>query len=235
MDGEIRAGSQKLSLPNRMLTHPSHRRHPSRLGGKPDNIEYSDDDDDEGDGVGNRKDLNPPLQMTEEQERRLGRLARAQTTRPSPAGPSRSSITEPIALPNSRFCRPEPVAPPLSPRTTRRNMLANEMTESVRRNLLWERQMRAQALGILVGTGIGGGFSSTCVGDLEGNQSDVDVVIGVNKHKCQSSHASSGANGQRDRNNGGLDRDGSSSNNVKKLSSNKQYRNFSKGFHRSGW
>ncbi|KAH9808735.1 hypothetical protein DFH28DRAFT_994060 [Melampsora americana] len=41
----------------------------------------------------------------------------------------------------------EVAALPLSPRTTRRNMLANEMTESVRRNLLWERQLRNNLLG----------------------------------------------------------------------------------------
>ena len=32
--------------------------------------------------------------------------------------------------------------PPLSPRTTRRNMLATELTESLRKHLLWERQQK---------------------------------------------------------------------------------------------
>jgi hypothetical protein len=32
--------------------------------------------------------------------------------------------------------------PALSPRTTRRNMLATELTESLRRHLLWERQQK---------------------------------------------------------------------------------------------
>ncbi|KAF2858689.1 DUF1752-domain-containing protein [Piedraia hortae CBS 480.64] len=31
----------------------------------------------------------------------------------------------------------------LSPRTTRRNMLSTELTESLRKNLLWERQYRS--------------------------------------------------------------------------------------------
>lgn len=31
----------------------------------------------------------------------------------------------------------------LSPRTTRRNMLSTELTESLRKNLLWERQHRS--------------------------------------------------------------------------------------------
>ena len=48
--------------------------------------------------------------------------------------------------------RPRPIianssssyAPANSPRTTRRNMLATELTESLRRNLLWERQQKNQ-------------------------------------------------------------------------------------------
>jgi hypothetical protein len=34
----------------------------------------------------------------------------------------------------------------LSPRTTRRNMLATELTESLRRNLLWERQQKSSTV-----------------------------------------------------------------------------------------
>jgi len=38
-------------------------------------------------------------------------------------------------------------APPQTPRTTRRAMLATELSESLRRNLLWERQMRNRVMG----------------------------------------------------------------------------------------
>ncbi|KWU43573.1 hypothetical protein RHOSPDRAFT_34883 [Rhodotorula sp. JG-1b] len=41
----------------------------------------------------------------------------------------------------------EVVAPPQTPRTTRRAMLATELSESLRRNLLWERQTRNRVLG----------------------------------------------------------------------------------------
>jgi len=37
----------------------------------------------------------------------------------------------------------------LSPRTTRRNMLSTELTESLRKNLLWERQQRNRSTGNL--------------------------------------------------------------------------------------
>lgn len=40
-----------------------------------------------------------------------------------------------------------PIAPPQTPRTTRRAMLATELSESLRRNLLWERQTRNRAMG----------------------------------------------------------------------------------------
>lgn len=38
-------------------------------------------------------------------------------------------------------------APPQTPRTTRRAMLATELSESLRRNLLWERQTRNRVMG----------------------------------------------------------------------------------------
>ena len=39
--------------------------------------------------------------------------------------------------------KPTPQALAHSPRTTRRNMLATELTESLRRHLLWERQQKS--------------------------------------------------------------------------------------------
>ena len=50
--------------------------------------------------------------------------------------------------------RPMPIAMPQppnqtlahSPRTTRRNMLSTELTESLRKNLLWERQQKSQTV-----------------------------------------------------------------------------------------
>lgn len=47
----------------------------------------------------------------------------------------------------SRLEAMQPIAPPQTPRTTRRAMLATELSESLRRNLLWERQTRNRALG----------------------------------------------------------------------------------------
>ncbi|KAM0788217.1 hypothetical protein ACM66B_001374 [Microbotryomycetes sp. NB124-2] len=41
----------------------------------------------------------------------------------------------------------QPIAPPQTPRSTRRAMLATELSESLRRNLLWERQQRNRVLG----------------------------------------------------------------------------------------
>ncbi|KZT23323.1 hypothetical protein NEOLEDRAFT_1136667 [Neolentinus lepideus HHB14362 ss-1] len=64
-------------------------------------------------------------------------------TDPSPRRPDRPVLstvaTAPIPL-NHPYNLPAP-APPMTPRTTRRQMLATELSESLRRNLLWERQV----------------------------------------------------------------------------------------------
>lgn len=41
------------------------------------------------------------------------------------------------------------IAPPQTPRTTRRAMLSTELSESLRKNLLWERQTRKKAMGVV--------------------------------------------------------------------------------------
>jgi hypothetical protein len=72
-----------------------------------------------------------------------------QPPRPQPLAPSQSNIPVgdggPLRIPvqfnfagNDAFSQPIPA----SPRTTRRRMLASELSESLRRNLLWERQHR---------------------------------------------------------------------------------------------
>ncbi|EKM58709.1 uncharacterized protein PHACADRAFT_253199 [Phanerochaete carnosa HHB-10118-sp] len=50
-----------------------------------------------------------------------------------------AAVTAPIPL-GHPYNLPAP-APPMTPRTTRRKMLATELSESLRRNLLWERQV----------------------------------------------------------------------------------------------
>ncbi len=51
----------------------------------------------------------------------------------------------PMVLPHPYNLPPPP--PPQTPRTTRRVMMASEMSESLRRNLLWERQLSKRMLG----------------------------------------------------------------------------------------
>ncbi|RPB16836.1 DUF1752-domain-containing protein [Morchella conica CCBAS932] len=77
---------------------------------------------------------------------------RSRTT--SPSGPSLAPSLQresPLtAKPTAEITRAKPIImttsnmhpPALSPRTTRRNMLATELTESLRRHLLWERQQK---------------------------------------------------------------------------------------------
>jgi hypothetical protein len=64
-------------------------------------------------------------------------LARSKAAHEKAAHPS--VVTAPIPL-NHPYNLPPP-APPMTPRTTRRQMLSTELSESLRRNLLWERQV----------------------------------------------------------------------------------------------
>jgi len=81
-------------------------------------------------------------------------LRRSRTSTPS--GPSVATSPQPgvqIHMPGQDTTRSKPIIMTtsnthepqlaLSPRTTRRNMLSTELTESLRKNLLWERQHRS--------------------------------------------------------------------------------------------
>ncbi|EST10031.1 hypothetical protein PSEUBRA_000433 [Kalmanozyma brasiliensis GHG001] len=59
------------------------------------------------------------------------------------------SVNGPVSIsrPRSSLNLPEAAAPQ-TPRTTRRNMLRDELSESLRQNLLWERQSRSRMMGL---------------------------------------------------------------------------------------
>lgn len=57
---------------------------------------------------------------------------------PEPQNQPQIPRSKPIIMTTSNTCAP----PALSPRTTRRNMLTTELTESLRKHLLWERQQK---------------------------------------------------------------------------------------------
>ena len=68
------------------------------------------------------------------------RTSPSHTPRAQPISPSANGLTLRIPAPPGLDTFPQPI--PASPRTTRRRMLASELSESLRRNLLWERQHR---------------------------------------------------------------------------------------------
>lgn len=70
------------------------------------------------------------------------------------AGPSVLPNGGAMAIPFNPAHFPAPL-PPQTPRTTRRNMLASEMSESLRRNLLWERQVAKRSHGLPRNTSAG--------------------------------------------------------------------------------
>ena len=91
--------------------------------------------------------------LQNEASRSTPALRRSRTSTPN--GPSLATSPEPDAqlhVPGQGPTRPKPIIMTtsntqqplsLSPRTTRRNMLSTELTESLRKNLLWERQHRS--------------------------------------------------------------------------------------------
>jgi hypothetical protein len=65
-------------------------------------------------------------------------MHRSQT---QPAAPRATAAPTPVPYPVGHPYNLPPPAAPTTPRTTRRQMLSTELSESLRRNLLWERQV----------------------------------------------------------------------------------------------
>ena len=81
----------------------------------------------------------PPERHQENQPTRVSGLQIPPVSRPPPSVPI--PLCHPYNLP--------PPAAPTTPRTTRRQMLSTELSESLRRNLLWERQVSKTNLAAL--------------------------------------------------------------------------------------
>ncbi|GAA5892873.1 hypothetical protein JCM5296_006029 [Sporobolomyces johnsonii] len=138
---EMRRGHKSMSsLPTLTQLHPSKSagllsggtmaplRTKSFLKGKPDDVELesSSDEEDEGQG-GDDKENSSDYEDVDEEAVAAAALRR-----------QRLAELEQAAV---------MAAPPQTPRTTRRAMLATELSESLRRNLLWERQTRNRVMG----------------------------------------------------------------------------------------
>ena len=78
----------------------------------------------------------------------------------TPSHPTPIPVNHPYNLP--------PPAPPSTPRTTRRLMLSTELSESLRRNLLWERQVsKVNLAAIMRRTASSGGNRHSHLGSVE--------------------------------------------------------------------
>jgi len=112
--------------------------------GRPQGQEMEDDSDSEEENPDDKIQVSRSVA-----QERLAALAgrrgieRSQSSRPAepvaarPTLPTVTSAPIPLSHP---YNLPAP-APPMTPRTTRRQMLSTELSESLRRNLLWERQL----------------------------------------------------------------------------------------------
>lgn len=141
------------------------QRSPLRLRGRPENVdvEESDSDGDGNDLHVSQSVAQKRLEMLHKQQNGRRASASASNGKPPQAGGGRPSMmkmmmmdqvapgpgpgptplarvaTEPITVAYP-YNLPAP-QPPSTPRTTRRTMLTHELSESLRRNLLWERQV----------------------------------------------------------------------------------------------
>lgn len=118
--------------------------HLTRLGGAPSGVELESDDDDDEDELA--KEISPTQQKKLSALMQRTTSSRARARDPSSSPPLQrtqenpttevSRITSAAQLANSK--QPEPTSI-FTPRTTRRNMLSTELTESLRASLLAER------------------------------------------------------------------------------------------------
>ncbi|POW05637.1 hypothetical protein PSTT_09574 [Puccinia striiformis] len=219
--------STVASARNSLPPQTQHQRHPSRLAGKPTNVEYSDDSS----SSESSESFQEEVIRTKTKKNLIKQQAAGDEVEPTPMArnvSSRAITSEPI------------IAPPLSPRTTRRNMLANEMTESVRRNLLWERQMRDKALGIVTVLPNNLAPSGSNLNPHTGDEDTKRVGAGTSKTNIDNTNQNNPQLGNNPNPNLNPTNpvnppQGTSRHHVGPGSNNKEYRNFSKGFHRTGW
>ncbi|CAL1717380.1 unnamed protein product [Somion occarium] len=115
-----------------------------RPKGRPEEAELEDDSDSDEENPENAIQVSRSLA-----QQKLAALADPNRRRNSDRGPP---PPEPPVRPNLTTVHTAPIplghpynlpapAPPMTPRTTRRQMLSTELSESLRRNLLWERQV----------------------------------------------------------------------------------------------
>lgn len=121
--------------------------HLTRLGGAPSGVELESDDD---------EDDEPVQEMSPTQQKKLAALMQRTTssngrprtsggTQPSPPRAEVTRVTSAAQIAMQPEVQPANI---FTPRTTRRNMLATELTESLRASLLAERNKSRPAAGI---------------------------------------------------------------------------------------
>ncbi|TFK36751.1 hypothetical protein BDQ12DRAFT_609472 [Crucibulum laeve] len=142
-----------------------------RPKGRPQDLELEDDSDSEGEGGG----IMVSKSAAEEKLKALAerRTASRQTSAGSGGERRRNIIApppvvnpHPAPIPLGHPYNLPPPAAPSTPRTTRRQMLQTELSESLRRNLLWERQVSKQNLVGFKRTASTGGGRGNLLGGL---------------------------------------------------------------------
>ena len=143
MAAQVTAISSSKPLPSSAMKRPDGEKNGYRPKGPPKEQEMEDDSGD---------DADDKIQMSQSVAQQ--RLQALMSRRSSERGTS-SHLIQPVAMevgPGLLSSTTAPIpfghpynlpaaAPPMTPRTTRRRMLKTELSESMRRQLLWERQV----------------------------------------------------------------------------------------------
>ncbi|GAA5979470.1 hypothetical protein JCM11641_005405 [Rhodosporidiobolus odoratus] len=131
-----------------VLTNPraTHQRSKSYLKGKPEDVELESSSEEEDERPA-KKAPSPKLPTPPSQEERSSDYEDMDDDASSSAESAAALLARRQRLAAELEAQSAVLAPPQTPRTTRRAMLATELSESLRRNLLWERQTRNRAMG----------------------------------------------------------------------------------------
>ncbi|BGP14445.1 hypothetical protein JCM10213_004567 [Rhodosporidiobolus nylandii] len=139
--GQLRPSKSAAMLNDRRLMQQ--RRSKSFLKGKPEDVELESSSEEEEEGEDERAALAQPVSRDE----RSSDYEDVEDASSSSAESAAALLARRQRLAAELEAQSAALAPPQTPRTTRRAMLATELSESLRRNLLWERQTRNRVMG----------------------------------------------------------------------------------------
>ncbi|GAA6028030.1 hypothetical protein JCM8097_001838 [Rhodosporidiobolus ruineniae] len=149
--GQLRATKSSVAL-NDPRKLAAANRSKSFLRGKPEDVELESSSDEEGDdedesAAQQQEQQEQALSVPPSRDEKSSDYEDVDDDASSSAESAAALLARRQRLAAELEAQNAVLAPPQTPRTTRRAMLATELSESLRRNLLWERQTRNRVMG----------------------------------------------------------------------------------------